>query len=146
MFKRFNDSNPPVHGRVLNAAVSHFYQRKSPNLRLCLRRKRLVWIMIKGTALILVSTMPIDQDIPTKGILRMFYSTAISTCIPLCTSQLSRTTALGSRRARWLPHFWLESCGRHDSFGPFIYLPHPDNTTRSLRLGQPLSETFSQMA
>jgi hypothetical protein len=30
--------------------------------------------MIEGTALILISTMPIDQDIPAEGIFRMFYS------------------------------------------------------------------------
>jgi hypothetical protein len=38
--------------------------------------------MIKGTALILVSAMAIDEDISTEGILRVFYSIAISTIIP----------------------------------------------------------------
>jgi hypothetical protein len=42
------------------------------HLRIRLRRKRLIRIMIKGTALILISTMAVDQHIPTECIFRIF--------------------------------------------------------------------------
>ena len=126
--------------------VEDFQRKYSGNLRIRLCRQCLIWIMIEGTALIFISTMPIDQDISAEGVFRMFYSIPSAPGILRGLSNSSRTAPLWSWRACWLPDLGLKPCRCHCIVVPFNYLPHPDNTTRSLGLSQPLSAVFPQIA